>query len=129
MKRFLAAALPGAYSSVRYLGEGSSWSIVLPPHDYALEVPRAISCLNSECPYLTPANAQTGLPVALWACHACFLLSFSHVAITGLKLRLWLCWKHTGRFPAAGIGGGVYLLRENPVEAMQSSVGYHALPA
>lgn len=78
MKSFLAAALPGAYSSVRYHGEGSSRSIVLPPHDYALEVPRAISCLNSEWPYLTPANAQTGLPVALWACHACFLLSFSH---------------------------------------------------
>lgn len=51
------------------------------------------------------------------------------VAVTGLKLKFGCAGKHTGRFPAAGIGGGVYLLGENPVEAMQSSVGYHALPA
>lgn len=68
----------------------------------------------------------------LWLCEpvtfVCLFLSPT-MAVTGLKLEFQLGWKLTGHFPAAGIGVGVYLLRESPVEAMQSSVGYHALPA
>lgn len=51
------------------------------------------------------------------------------MAAIGLKLKFQRGGKLTGHFPAAEIGLGVCLLRENPVEAMQSSVGYHALLA
>lgn len=97
----------------------------LPPHNYVLEVPSAISVKFWMYIFLTPINAQTDLPVALWACQIASVFPSQTMAVTGLKL----CWKHTGHFPAARVGSGVYLLRESPIEAVQSSVGYRALPA